>query len=179
VLTAAAAVLGGIALATAARAQGDNSLKLSLLIASLRSVGGPVCLGRADALEASQALQSNYDLHLRRAGLNAQQAQSIATAIQAVSSQQGFALRSFSMSFNPGVSDAGAKSLARALPLTVTEVGLVGCAIGDEGGEALLSWTKQAPELRLICIEDNRLSHSVRTKFSALGRQKSSLQVVV
>lgn len=171
--------MSGIALTSAVRAHRDKSLKLSLLIAALRSAGGPVCLRQADALEASRAPEGDYDLHLRQADLSAQQAQSIAAAIHAEWTQQKSALRSFSMSFNPNLSDAGARSIALALPMSVTEVGLVGCAIGDEGGEALFSWARQAPALRLICVENNHLSQAVREKFSTLGRQHPTLQVVV
>lgn len=170
--------LGAMALTPAVRAQDDSNLKLLVLIAALRSVGGQVCLRQADVLEESQA-SSHYDLHLRRADLSAQQAENIAAAINTEWSEQKIGVRSFSMSFNPGLSDAGAISIASALPSSVTEVGLVGCAIGDEGGGALLSWAKQAPELRLICVEDNHLSLALREKFSALGRLSAKLQVVV
>jgi len=58
-------------------------------------------------------------------------------------------------------------------------LGLVGCAIGDEGGAALLRWSKQATELRMICVEGNGFSSSIKLGFTALAQERPSLLIVV
>jgi hypothetical protein len=59
-------------------------------------------------------------------------------------------------------------TLANALPKTLTELGLVGCSIGDQGGKVILEWAKNASGLRLICIEENNISEELRNQFRSL-----------
>jgi hypothetical protein len=75
-------------------------------------------------------------LHLRNARLTAQDAISLADAIGQM--EHGPVLRLFSASYNPNLTDAGVVALAGAFPTTMTELGLVGCGIGDAGGHAIL-----------------------------------------
>ena len=59
-------------LPTPAKAAGNESTKMNPkdLITALRSIGTPSCLAAADRLEAATGSQAEFDLHLRRAGLN-------------------------------------------------------------------------------------------------------------
>jgi len=157
----------------------DSQMGISVLISALRSTGNVVCLNAAERLEASRASKVEYDLHLRNADLGASDAEIIAHGIHQNYLHNGPALRSFSMSYNPGLTDSGVVALARAFPSTLTELGLVGCAIGDEGGAALLRWSKQATELRMICVEGNGFSSSIKLGFTALAQERPSLLIVV
>ncbi len=157
----------------------DSQKGITVMISALRSTGNAVCLAAAQRLEAFRASKVEYDLHLRNADLGASDAEIIARAIREISKNNGPALRSFSMSYNPGVTDGGVVALARAFPSTLTELGLVECEIGDEGGAALLRWSKQASELRMICVEGNGFSSSIRLGFTALAQERPNLLVVV
>jgi hypothetical protein len=148
---------------------------MTALIAALLAIGGPVCKTAASELETEREA---FDLHLRGAGLDVQDAQALAEGLQDLSASGRVLLRSFSASYNPDLGDAGAIVLAQALPVTVTEVGLVGCAIGDAGAAALLDWAQRAPDLRMICVEGNRLSVQMKATFTALGRQRALMVVV-
>lgn len=164
---------------SAAGHQVDSQMGISVLISALRSTGNIVCLNAAQRLEASRASKVEYDLHLRSADLGASDAEIIARGIHQNYLNKGPALRSFSMSYNPGLTDSGVVALTRAFPSTLTELGLVGCAIGDEGGAALLRWSKEANELRMICVEGNNFSSSIRLAFTALAQERPSLLIVV
>jgi len=84
------------------------------------------------------------------------------------------------MSYNPGLTNTGVVLLAQAFPPpTLTELGLVNCAIGDEGGEAFLRWGKKAVGLRMICVEGNRFLAIIRPEFASLAQEKTNLLVVV
>jgi len=159
--------------------QVDSQMGISVLISALRSTGNVVCLKAAQRLEASRASKVEYVLHLRNADLGASDAEIIAHGIHQNYLTKGPALLSFSMSYNPGLTDSGVVALARAFPSTLTELGLVGCAIGDECGAALLRWSKQATELRMICVEGNNFSSSIRLAFTALAQERPSLLIVV
>ena len=157
----------------------DNQVGINVMINALRSTGNTVCLAASEKLKVSGASMVDYDLHLRNANLVASDAEIIARAMRRISQEIGPALRSLSMSYNPGLTDAGVVALTRAFPSTLTELGLVECAIGDEGGAALLRWSRQADELRMICVEGNRFSSRIRLGFSALAKERPNLFVAV
>ena len=171
---------GFLTKATLAAGRDANTLMgFTVMIEALHSTGNAFCLKLAERLETSLGLKAEYDLHLRKADLGVSDAEIIASAIRKVSLNNGPALRSFSMSYNPGLTDIGVVALALAFPSTVTELGFVECAIGDEGGVALLRWCKKATELRMICVEGNNFSSRIRQGFEALAQTRPHLLVVV
>jgi len=99
----------------------------------LRSIGTPGCLAAADRLEASIGSQAGFDLHLRRAGLSQADAQVVADGMLRANAGNALSLKSFSASYNPELGDVGAATLATTFPATMTELGLVGCSVGDAG----------------------------------------------
>lgn len=157
----------------------ESSTAAITLTSALRSIGSEPCLAAAAALEARQHNDENFRLHLRGAGLNTIDVVTIAKALKTLPNNEASSLVSLSLSYNEALGDAGAIALASALPPTLRELGLVGCGIGDQGGEALLQWAKQATSLRMMCIEENILSHEIRMQFSKLDRKSSGLYVVV
>ncbi|MFT5439143.1 MAG: hypothetical protein ACI9MJ_001004 [Alphaproteobacteria bacterium] len=146
---------------------------------ALRAIGSDACIAAAQRLEAGEGGNGDISLHLRRASLNTADAIVLARAVSALTDEEALTLGSLSLSYNPGIGDAGASIVARALPATLTELGLVGCGIGDQGGEALLRWAENASGLRMICVEDNRFSDKIKTLFVELSRAKHNLFVVV
>lgn len=146
---------------------------------ALRSIGSESCLVAAASLEASQSNDGDIRFHLRSAGIDASGAMIIAEALRSLPNREASSLVSLSLSYNEALGDAGAIALAHALPPTLHELGLVGCGIGDQGGEALLQWAKQAPRLRMMCIEENKFSYEIRMQFAKLAREKSRLFVIV
>lgn len=163
-------------------AAADNERKkmnLAYLINGLRSIGKPVCLGAADRLESSTEAMSGFDLHLRNAELNVADAQILAKAMQHSDANNGLILKSFSASYNLDLGNAGAVAIAESFPLSVTELGMVGCSIGDAGGDAILAWAKAALNLQMICIEGNDFSTAMRSQLKALAPQGRRILVIV
>jgi hypothetical protein len=146
---------------------------------ALRAIGGDACIAAAQRIEAGGGGIGAISLHLRRAGLNTADAMVLAQAMSDLTDEEALTLGSLSLSYNPGIGDAGASVVAQALPATITELGLVGCGIGDQGGEALLHWAENASGLRMICVEDNQFSDETKTRFVELARAKHNLFVVV
>ncbi|MFK8036130.1 MAG: hypothetical protein AB8B94_18505 [Hyphomicrobiales bacterium] len=172
-------LVGATGSATATETETLNKdINVNKLIDALQSIGGPVCLDAANKLETVSADSSGFDLHLRSAGVDAHDARVLANAMQEMPISSTHHLKSFSASYNPDLKDAGAMALSKSFPSTMTELGLVGCSIGDEGGTALLEWAQQAPSLRMICVEGNNFSSNLRSKFAELGRRHTSLLVV-
>lgn len=149
------------------------------LILALTSVNHPVCNAVADRLLLLKEKESNYDLHLRSAELNGEDVELIATAIEAVNAAGGPSLQSFSMSFNPELTDQGVLTLIRNLPPSLTEIGLVQCGLGDQAGEPLVAWAAQLPKLHWLCVEHNAFSDQTKERFVELGRKKANLLVIV
>jgi hypothetical protein len=164
-----------------AQAAGNGSAEMSPteLIKALRSIGKPACLDAADRLAASTGSLAGFDLHLRSAGLNEADARVLANGIMYAENGNALRLKSFSASYNPDLGDAGASALAEAFPASMTELGLVGCFIGDAGAHSILEWASSAPNLRMICVEGNKFSADVKSQFQYLASRGRNTLVVV
>ena len=141
------------------------TLEESLEIA-LRAIGSDVTKAVADNLAKGVIGLPTLNVHLRNANMTADDAKLIANALDRTPVLELARLGS-SLSYN-AIGDEGAKSLANSLPATLTELGLVGCSIGDRGGKAILDWAKHANGLHMICIEDNKMSDEMRKHFGRL-----------
>lgn len=177
-LLPALAGVSAVAKAAEHEASGGGT-RVDALIAALNTIGKPDCVDAAIRLEALEPDTAGFDLHLRRAGLDAGDARVLAGAMRKTTASSGAVLRSFSASYNSDLTDAGVIALAQAFPVTMTELGLVGCAIGDAGGLAILEWARTALSPRMICVEGNLFSVDIRSRFAALGQDRGSLLVVV
>jgi hypothetical protein len=134
---------------------------------ALRAIGSDVTMAAADNFARSVVSSSILNLHLRNARITASDVKIIANALDKTPSSELARLGSFSLSYNT-IGDQGAMTLANALPKTLTELGLVECSIGDQGGKEILEWAKYAGGLRMICIEDNIISEELRNQFRGL-----------
>ncbi|MFT5486221.1 MAG: hypothetical protein ACI9JL_003583 [Paracoccaceae bacterium] len=152
---------------------------IKALRTALRAIGGDVCIDAAQRLGELPDGATTFTLHLRQAGLDGSDAGLLATALQSLGTKGGTSLDSFSLSYNSGIGDAGATSIAYSLPTTLPELGMVGCDLGDQAGEALLHWARQTSNLHTMCIEQNRFSEGLKTRFNDLARQRSNFLMVV
>ena len=169
----------GIGKAMADRASRFSTLPLeeSLQLA-LRAIDSNVTKVAADTLTNYPASFVALDLHLRNAKIAAADVYLIANALDRISVSELARLGSLSLSYN-AIGDEGANAIANALPNSLTELGLVRCSIGDQGGEAILDWAKCANGLRIICIEDNIMSVKLRNQFGSLRDASPSISVFV
>ncbi len=155
----------------------DATLEQNLQSA-LRSIGSDAAIDAADDLARVGKGAGGISFHMRRSKLTLDHTALIARALTLLSDQERARLGSFSLSYND-IGDQGAQVLAAALPETLSDLGLVGCSIGDKGGEAVLRWARRASGLRMICIESNALSKGLRDQFSALRSGPGSVAVFV
>ena len=158
---------------TAGKMMAGKSLQSSeltleeILQVALREIGSDVTKTAADNLARIEVSSAALNLHLRNAKMTAADVKVIANALDKTPVSELARLVSFSLSYN-AIGDDGASTLAASLPATLTELGLVGCSIGDQGGAAMLEWAKHANGLRMICIEDNSMSDQMRKQFGSL-----------
>ncbi|MFT7070836.1 MAG: hypothetical protein ACJAZY_003738 [Spirosomataceae bacterium] len=117
-------------------------------------------------------IESN-SLILRNSNLTIEDISEIANMLK--SSTTDF-IKIISLSYNE-IGDFGASLLAKSMPLSINEVELVGCKIGDEGGIEILHWMKNATNLKMICIEQNNFSEQLKSAFTEFKR--SNPQVIV
>jgi len=160
------AITGGKIMAGDTLQSSQLALEESLEIA-LRAIGSDVTNAVADNLAKGVVGLPTLNVHLRNANMTAADAKTIANALDRTPVFELARLGSFSLSYN-AIGDEGAKNLANSLPATLTELGLVGCSIGDRGGKAILDWAKHASGLHMICIEDNKMSDEMRKHFGRL-----------
>jgi hypothetical protein len=148
----------------------SNNLR-ARLAAALHSIGNDTCAAAARRMESAMH-QRDVHLQLRNAALTSSDTLRIADVLRTSSHGETLRLRSFSLSYNTDIGDAGALHLARALPETLPELGLVGCKIGEAGGTALLEWAKTATRLRMICVENNDFSAALASQFRDLANTR-------
>jgi len=115
----------------------------------------------AARLERGESVKT---LHLRSSGVTAAQCTAMLAAPEAAS------LTSLSFSYNE-VGDAGATAVAQGAPAGLTELGLVGCGVGDAGGRELVAWLEsaRAGKMSMICVEGNDMSAEVQAAIRRAG----------
>jgi len=141
------------------------------LIQALRQTHKPVCLSTAERLEKESATGEGFNLHLRSANLDISDAHLLANALTSIQQQGELPLNSFSVSYNPGIETGGAQVLLSSLPDNVNEIGMVGCQLRDDVGELLIRFMARSSNLKMICVEDNLFSASMRIQIASAGQK--------
>lgn len=155
-----------------------NEPKVALEIAKvLKEIGNRECLEKAAIFEKDVSLGSSLDL--RELRLRSSDVTSIARILEHEKYNDSDFIGSVSLSYNRLIGDVGATLIVRSLPASVTEIGLVGCGIGDDGGAEILSWMRKSSNLKMVCIEKNNFSDKLKRQFTAFGKDNSEVQVVV
>ncbi|MFT5115813.1 MAG: hypothetical protein ACI8P9_005166 [Parasphingorhabdus sp.] len=157
----------------------DIKMELVPLIDALRATGKPVCEQAARDLGIYVCRNQDYDLHLRNAALDFNDALGISNALSTINNAASSKLRSFSMSFNPKLEDEGAIAVVKSLPTSLKELGLVGCALSDKTGLVLLEWLKTASQVEMVCVEDNKFTAELKQRLEATRRQRPPFTIIV
>ncbi|MFT4838396.1 MAG: hypothetical protein ACI9V9_000302 [Oleispira sp.] len=117
-------------------------------------------------------------LHLRNLGFTTQDALDIAAILKKEDSFTS-ALNSFSLSYNNQMGDKGIIAIMNHLPMSVKEIGLVGCDINNPAGKAILEWMQTATSLHMICMEQNKFSNSLKKEFHNFKKENPSILVIL
>jgi len=149
------------------------------LIQALRQTHKPVCLSTAERLEKESATGEGFNLHLRSANLDISDAHLLANALTSIQQQGELPLNSFSVSYNPGIETGGAQALLSSLPDDVNEIGMVGCQLRDDVGELLIRFMARSSNLKMICVEDNLFSASMRIQIASAGQKLDGCVTIV
>ncbi len=149
------------------------------LIQALRQTHKPVCLSTAERPEKESATGEAFNLHLRSANLDISDAQLLANALTSIQQQGELPLNSFSVSYNPGIETGGAQVLLSSLPDNVNEIGMVGCQLRDDVGELLIRFMARSSNLKMICVEDNLFSASMRIQIASAGQKLDGCVTIV
>ena len=159
----------------------QNNLQGSLqpLIKALRQTHKPVCFYVAERLEKQSGTGESFNLHLRNANLDSPDAKLLANSLTAIQQQCDLPLNSFSVSYNPGIGTDGAQALLSRLPDDVHEIGMVGCQVGDEVGELLIRFMAPSSNLKMICVEGNLFSASMRNQIALAGKKLAGCMTIV
>ena len=152
---------------------------LQPLIKALRQTHKPVCLHVAERLEKRSGTGEAFNLHLRSANLDLSDAQLLANSLTSIQQQVDLALNSFSVSYNPGIETGGAQALLSSLPENVNEFGMVGCQLGDDVGASLISFMARSSNLKMICVEDNFFSSSMKDQIATAGKKLAGCVTIV
>ena len=148
------------------------------LIDALVDTNKPKSIKVANSLKAIDNNDKSYDLVIRKANLDINDAKNIANAIKKIQQNNGPKLHTISMSFNENLKDEGIITLLNHLPLTTSVIAFVECGITDEAGQAIIDWAAKTNNLNGIYIEGNNFSKDMEEKFEKLRTDNPSLTVL-
>jgi len=148
------------------------------LINALVETKKPKSIEVANNLKSTGDNDKSYDLVIRKANLNIEDAKNIATAIKKIDQNKGPQLGTISMSFNEDLKDEGVITLLNHIPLTTSVIAFVECGITDKAGQAIIDWAAKANNLNGIYIEGNDFSKDMEEKFEKLRVDKPRLTVL-
>jgi hypothetical protein len=145
------------------------------LIDALVDTNKPKSIQVAETLKSIDNNDKFYDLVIRKANLDINDAKNIANAIKKIQQNNGPKLHTISMSFNENLKDEGIITLLNHLPLTTSVIAFVECGITDEAGQAIIDWSTKTNNLNGIYIEGNNFSKDMEEKFEKLRTDNPSL----
>ena len=148
------------------------------LIETLEETKKPKSIEVAETLKSINAKEKSYDLIIRKANLNLEDAKNIANAISRVEKNNGPKLHTLSMSFNQELKDEGVIAILNLIPKTTSVIAFVECGITDKAGQAIIDWAAKTNNLDGIYIEGNTFSKSMETKFAKLRTDNPQLTVL-
>jgi hypothetical protein len=138
----------------------------------------PKSIEVAKTLKSINAMEKSYDLVIRKANLNLEDARNIANAISRVEKNNGPKLHTLSMSFNQELKDEGVIAILNQIPKTTSVIAFVECGITDKAGQAIIDWAVKTNNLDGIYIEGNTFSKGMETKFAKLRTDNPQLTVL-
>ena len=140
---------------------------IKYLIKNLRNIKKSVFLKEADRLVKNYNQSKFYNLHLRNAKIDVYDAELIAFSLKKIHQNQQIILNSFSISFNLTLNSDGLKLLLNSLPDHIHSLGLVACNFDDAAGKLIMSFLSRSKNLKMVCIEDNNFSNSMKINIKA------------
>jgi hypothetical protein len=138
----------------------------------------PKSIEVANNLKSTGDNDKSYDLVIRKANLNIEDAKNIATAIKKIDQNKGPQLGTISMSFNEDLKDEGVITILNHIPLTTSVIAFVECGITDKAGQAIIDWAAKTNNLNGIYIEGNNFSKDMEEKFEKLRADNPRLTVL-
>lgn len=143
----------------------------------LLKTGNAVCIKKGKMLNAENFQTSN--LYLRSLELKQLDVLVIAEILDEEKKNKSDFLKLITFSYNNLIGDKGAIAIAKSLPNSILEIGLVDCEIGDKGGVEILNWMKTATNLQMICIEQNNFSDTLKKEFNIFKKDNPKIMVVI
>jgi hypothetical protein len=155
-----------------------SNIVMQDLINVLLETKKPKSVEVVKALKSISANSKSYDLIIRKANLNLEDAKKIANAINRVDQKKGPKLHTISMSFNQDLKDDGVIAILDQIPKTTSVIAFVECGITDKAGQAIIDWAFKANNLDGIYIEGNTFSKIMEAKFEKLRIDNRNLTVL-
>jgi len=138
--------------------------------------------GNLECIRKSETVENNISeiscLNLRNLGLDVNDVVRITNIIERKNGDNDIFIKSISYSYNPLIGDAGATLIAKKLPSSISEIGLVDSGIEDKGGTEILNWMRKSVNLKMICIEQNNFSDKLKMEFNIFKNENPKIMVV-
>ena len=103
----------------------------------------------------------------------------MANAFTAIQEQNDLPLNSFSVSYNPGIGTDRVQALLPSLPDGVSEIGMVGYQLRGDVGKLLIQFMARCRNLKMICVEGNLFSTSMRSQIASVGKKLEGFITII
>ena len=153
-----------------------NNLVNKEIAKVLRKKGTLECTRKSETLENGISEISN--LNLRNLSLEANDIVDITNILEQKNGNTTIHIKSISFSYNELIGDVGATLIAKKIPSSICEIGLVDCGIGDKGGAEILNWMRKSHNLQMICVEQNNFSDKLKMEFNIFKKENPKIMVV-
>ena len=120
----------------------------------------------------------SYNLVIRKANLNLEDAKNIANAINQIDQNKGPKLHTLSVGFNKNLKDEGVITVLNLIPKTTSVIAFVECGITDEAGQAIIDWVAKKNNLNEIYIEGNAFLKEMESKLEKLRADNPQITVL-
>jgi hypothetical protein len=143
----------------------------------LRKIGSDKCVEKANIFENTTSTITT--LNFRNLALDSSDVISIMNCLKQKEGTDTNLIRSISFSYNSLLGNSGAIAIAKNLPTSLHEIGLVNCGISDAGRIELLDWMKKSRNLKMVCIEQNNFSKKLRIQLKQFGVDNPQILLVI
>ncbi|MFT4661753.1 MAG: hypothetical protein ACI8XB_002034 [Patiriisocius sp.] len=136
--------------------------------------------GNSEWIQKSETLENKISdvikLNLRNLGLDEKDIVDIMNVIE--QEKDNIHIKSISFSYNQLIGNVGVTLIAKKLPHSISEIGLVDCGISDQGGTEILNWMQKSNSLQMICMEQNNFSDTLKKAFRIFKKENPNIIVV-
>lgn len=140
------------------------------IVEVLKRSGRSKSLAKSKELEMSPIILTH--LNFRDVDLTSEEIHSVLESVK--NDEEIGYVESISFSINKSFGDKGALAFSKLEFKALKEIEMVDCGISDKGGNAIFKKIQDIPNLKLLALEGNKISDTLKKKFEKWATKNPS-----